>query len=221
MFCFTLGFAYEEIAVVNGGSIVGQVKFMGVPPRMEEKEISKDQEICGKSIKTDESILVGKEHGLQNVVVSLVNIQKGKPLMETTVPLDQRECQYQPHIVFIPIGKPLSILNNDGILHSVRTQSEKNPPFHKAQSKFKKEMQETFVYPEIVKVTCDVHGWMEGWIVIQDHPYFTQTDTSGKFLLSDIPPGTYRLRLWHEVLGIREESVLVRPSKSISLELKF
>ncbi|MGE0681560.1 MAG: hypothetical protein AB7P69_11775 [Candidatus Binatia bacterium] len=207
------GSAYEIITVVNGGSIAGRVKFAGSVTPPQKVEISKDRDECGKTEKIDESILVGEDRGLQNVLVSILEIQKGKVFTDSVPILDQRDCRYVPHLVLVPVGKPLTILNNDGVLHSVHTHSVKNPAFNRAQSKFKTEMQEILAYPEIIKLTCDVHSWMSGWIIVQEHPYFTVSGENGFFELLDVPPGEYVVSFWHEVLGIKEISLVVEPDK--------
>jgi hypothetical protein len=213
--------AYEVIEVQEGGSLVGEVKFIGSPPVPETVEVSKDQEVCGKTKKINEAVLVGENHGLQNVVVSIVDITRGKAFAESNASLDQNDCRYAPHVVITPVERPLTILNSDGILHSVHTWSEKNPAFHKAQSKFKKEMQETFLTPETIRVTCDVHSWMAGWIVVAEHPYVTVTDVVGKMQIQDIPPGEYELKLWHETLGERRLRVRVERGKATPVLVVF
>jgi plastocyanin len=212
---------YEVITVQNGGSVVGTVTYTGELPTPEKVEISKDQEICGKTEKINETLVVGKNRGLQNVVVSIVNISKGKAFDETAAVLDQKDCRYAPHVVLVPLGKPLTILNSDGILHSVRTHSSQNPAFHKAQSKFKKEMFETFQQPELIQVSCDVHSWMSGWIVVQTHPYFTVTDGRGQFFLTNVPAGTYELQFWHETLGSRHRDITVRNEQETRNDVSF
>lgn len=209
------GQAYEVTEVTNGGAIIGEVTFAGTLPAVSAVEITKDQEVCGKTEKTVESILVGQNRGLRNVVVSLRDLTRGKGFPAAPSVLDQQGCQYAPHIVLVPVGAPLSILNSDGILHSVHTHSTKNPAFNRSQSKFKKELQESFVQPEFIKVTCDVHPWMEGWIIVQEHPYVTVTAADGSFRLDQVPAGTYRLRLWHEKLGEQEKLVEIVPGVAV------
>ncbi|MBM4255981.1 MAG: hypothetical protein FJ147_08800 [Deltaproteobacteria bacterium] len=192
---------YEAVNVQNGGSITGTVTFVGTLPVGMLVTISKDQEICGKTEKKDETLIVGPNRGIQNVVVSLVDIKRGKRFTTKDVVLDQKECRYAPHVLLVPAGGTVTILNNDGILHNLHSYSSKNPPFNKAQPKFKKSIKETFREPEIVKLTCDAHAWMIGWLVIHEHPYYAITDSAGGFLLSDVPPGEYNIKVWHESLG--------------------
>lgn len=208
--------AYEAIEVTDGGTIAGTVQFTGDPPTPAKLEITKDVEVCGKTEKVEESLLVGPNKGIKNVVVSITDIQKGKPLRNGAV-LDQKDCVYTPHVVLSPVNVPLRILNSDGILHNVHTHSTKNPPFNRAQPKFRKEMTETFAHPEVIKVTCDAHGWMSGWLVIQEHPYYTVTDETGAFQLTDVPAGDYRLKFWHETLGEVTQPVSVKPTETTTV----
>lgn len=221
LLCPAHGYAYEATTVTDGGTIRGKVRYAGLSRNSQPVEISKDQAVCGKTEKRDESIVIGENQGLQHVVVSIVDIQKGKGFAETKGVLDQHECRYNPHVVLTPAGTPLLILNNDEILHSVHTHSEKNPTFNRAQSKFKKEMAEIFPYPETINVTCDVHSWMAGWIVVQEHPYFSVTDSSGSFELTQVPAGKYMLRFWHETFGKRELPINVEPGHIADLAVQF
>ena len=47
--------------------------------------------------------------------------------------------------------------------------------------------------PGTVRVDCDAHGWMEGWIYVVDNPYYAITGADGKFTITDVPPGNYKL----------------------------
>jgi plastocyanin len=219
--CASVGNAYEVVTVIDGGSITGRVKFAGMVAPPQKVEISKDQAVCGKTEKFDESVLIGEDHGLQNVLVSILDIQKGKGFADSAPILDQRDCRYIPHLVLVPAGTPLTILNNDGVLHSVHTQSVKNSAFNRAQSKFKKEMQETFVHPEIIKLTCDVHSWMSGWIIVQEHPYVAVSGEDGSFELLGVPPGQYVVSFWHEVLGVKETVLVVEAGKQIAIQFEM
>jgi len=205
--------AYEAVEVKEGGSISGEVKFSGTPPTPEKIAATKDQEVCAKTEKVNESLLVGANKGIQNVVVSISNIQKGKKLPDAGATLDQKDCRYTPHVLLSPAGKEVSILNSDGILHNIHTYSTKNPAFNKAQPKFRKEMKEKFDQPETVKLTCDAHGWMSGWLIVQDHPYYAITDANGAFKITDIPSGDYELKFWHETLGETTQKVSVKANE--------
>lgn len=209
--------AYEAGKVENPGTITGEVSFSGTAPAPEELKVTKDQNVCGKTPKYDQSLVVS-DGKLVNAVVSITDIKKGKPLAVDKVVLDQHGCQYHPHVIALEAGTPVEILNPDKILHNVHTYSEKNPPLNKAMPKFKKEATVKFDKPEAVEVKCDVHGWMHGWLFVTDNPYYSVTDKTGKFTLTDVPPGSYTLEVWHEKLGKETKQVTVEPNGEVKVD---
>jgi plastocyanin len=212
--------AYEGGTVSNGGTIVGEIKFQGDPPAPEKLEINKDQNVCGTS-KTSPVLLVASNKGIANAVVSLADITKGKKMEAAKPELDQKECEYVPHVVIFPAGTELAILNSDGITHNVHTFSTANPSFNQAQPKFRKKITAKFDKPEVISVKCDIHGWMSAVIVATDHPYYVATDANGSFKLTDVPEGTYTLSIWHEKLGKMEQKVEVKAGQESKVMIEM
>jgi len=208
--------AYEATDVKDGGTITGVVKFEGTPPAPKKIEVTKDQQVCGKEKEAED--LIVKDGKIENAIVSISDIQKGKKLETKEVKLDQKGCHYEPHVLMFPAGSTIKILNSDGILHNIHTYSKVNPPMNVAQPKFKKEITAKLDKPETVPVKCDAHGWMSGVFVVQEHPYYAQTDGSGSFKLTDVPPGEYTLKVWHETLGEKTEKVKVESGKEANVE---
>jgi plastocyanin len=200
---------YQGGDVKDGGTISGTVKFKGNAPAPKKLDVSKDKEVCGKSPKMDQSLIV-KGGNLVNAVVTITDIKKGKKIEKKEVTLDQKECEYHPHVLAFPAGSTVKILNPDGILHNVHSYSKANSPFNVAQPKFKKTMEQKIDKPEAIEVKCDVHGWMHGWLVATPTPYFAVTDDSGTFKLTDVPAGTYNVEVWHEKLGKSSQKVTVK-----------
>jgi plastocyanin len=212
--------AYENEAVTNGGTILGVVKFKGTPPPVKKLQITKDEEVCGKTAKTDPSLIVSQA-GVSNAVVYIADIQKGKK-MDTEKPiLDQKGCEYHPHVLAFPAGSTMEVLNPDGILHNIHSYSQKNTPFNFAQPKFKKTIAVKLDKPEIINIKCDVHNWMNGWLFVTDNPYYSITDNTGNFKLPDVPPGTYTVTVWHETLGKLSKTVSVKPKESVTVTFEL
>ncbi len=203
-------------AVAQTGTISGTVKFIGAPPAPKKISVTKDTAKCG-SEKLSEELVVGPDKGVKWAVVSLVGA-KGKPSGPAV--LDQKTCQFIPHVVVVPAGGTLDILNSDGILHNIHTYSTKNPSINKAQPGFKKKMTEKFAQPEIIKVTCDAHAWMSGWIVVADSPTAV-TDERGSFKLANVPAGTYKLKVWHESLGEQVKEVRVKAGEEVKVTFEL
>lgn len=204
--------AYEGGIVNNGGTIEGVVKFKGVAPAPKKVQISKDKEVCGKTAKTDESLMVSNGD-VVDAVVYIANIENGKRWAPSEVKLDQRDCQYHPHVLAFPAGSTLEVINPDGILHNIHSYSKNNSPFNFAQPKFKKTLNVKIEKPEIINIKCDVHDWMNGWLFSAANPYYSVTDPHGSFKLTDVPPGTYTLTIWHETLGTSSQKVTVKPNQ--------
>jgi hypothetical protein len=216
--------AYEGTAVTNGGTITGVVKFAGAPPAVKKLSVDKDKEVCAKGDKVSEDLIVSGNKEIKNAVLSLTDIKSGKKLEVQKVPvLDQNGCMFVPHMLLVPAKSSVDILNSDGILHNMHTYPTQNvnQAINKAQPKFKPKMSEKFEKPEVIKVQCDVHGWMTAWIVVHDHPYYSVTDGKGQFKLTDVPPGTYTLEVWHETLGKQSQKVTVKPKEEVKASFEL
>ena len=187
----------------QAGSIAVRVTLTGEPPVLQALEVNKDAEVCAKTEKFSETLIVGPDKGVQHVVAYLASVAGAKPLPvpEQNPAIDQTGCRYEPHVLLVPAGATVDIKNSDNILHNIHTYSTKNPAFNMAQPKFQKVIQKTFDQPETIKVTCDVHAWMSAWVVVQEHGYYAVTDATGLARLKDVPPGKYDLKIWHETFG--------------------
>jgi len=194
--------AYEAVAVTDGGTLSGTVTYEGTAPPPQKIDVTKDPEVCGKD-KTAPNLIVGQGGGIANVVV-VVNATKGKklevPAQNPT--FDQKTCEFHPHVLAFPAGSTIDVTNSDGILHNIHTTSTVNPSQNQAQPKFKQKIQIKVEKPEWpINVKCDVHGWMSGYWISEEHPYVAVTDANGAFKIADLPPGDYQVELWQEKLG--------------------
>ena len=201
---------YSVVAVDDGGSISGTVSFLGTVPPSRTVAISDDVEACGTSIEVRD-LAVGSGGGLANVVVSLTDITSGAANQASGSPptLDQRGCRFTPHVVFVPVGADLVILNSDEVAHNVHTVAFDNRPFNRTQPPSLERLEASFDVAEKVGVKCDMHGWMNAWIVVTDHPYYAVTGMDGGFVIGNVPPGTYTVEVWHEELGATMQTVTV------------
>ena len=212
--------AYQGGDVKDGGSISGTVKFKGTAPAPKKLDISKDKDVCGKTAKTDPSLVVNNGN-IVNAVITITDIQKGKKIEIKKVTLDQQGCEYHPHVLAFPAGSTVEVLNPDGILHNIHSYSKVNSPFNQAQPKFKKTLDVKIDKPEVIRVKCAVHGWMEGWLVATDNPYFAVTDASGSFKLTDVPAGNYTVEVWQEKLGKSSQKVTVKPKEDAKVNFEL
>jgi plastocyanin len=162
--------------------------------------------------------------GIQYAVVQITKIAKGKA-EPVASPLDQNGCEYQPHIVMVPLGKPFDIKNSDGINHNVHAFGKANSEWNKATpgffTKANKSLQVQFDKPEYIRVGCDVHSWMAGWFVVREHPYYEVTDANGMYKMTDVPPGEYEVKVWQEKLGEKTAKVTVPAKGEVKLDFEL
>ena len=204
------------------GNVVGVVKYAGTAPAPKKIEKTKDTEVCGMVPNTAEDLLVGAGGSLKNAVV-IVNVPGAKPMPAPAAPaaIDQKGCWFVPHIQIVAVGQKVEIRNDDGILHNIHTTSKVNPAINKAQPKFLKVISQQWDKPEIVKLACDVHNWMSGWVVVAAHSYYAMTGADGSFRIQDVPPGTYDIKYWHEKLGEQTGKVTVTASGDAKADFSY
>jgi hypothetical protein len=186
-------------------SIKGVAMFSGKIEQLKPYKTGKYKKACGSDI-PNESMLIDNK-GVRNSVISL----HGKTLKKKSgeYKLNQKQCQYEPHVIAIPVNSKLKIHTSDPINHNIHTYSFENDPinimFLPGQDAYSQEMEEA----EIIKVECDLHNWMRAWIVVTPNAYSTVSDSDGSFEIPDVPPGKYELTAWHETLGSITKSITV------------
>jgi len=201
--------SYAIIEVVDGGSLVGTVRYGGVVPEARTVSVTEDTATCGAS-QLVQSVRVGPDGGLADAVVSLVDISRGAAPVPAMAPtLDQRGCTFRPHVLLAPTGATVQVLNSDPLTHNVHTAAFDNRSVNRTQPTGMGAIELNFDAPEKVKIKCDLHPWMSAWIIVTDHPYHAVTDENGSFSLSNIPAGSYTVEVWHESLGARSQMVTV------------
>jgi plastocyanin len=201
----------------GGGTIEASVTYAGAPV-VDKLKVNKDTEKCGTEA-VIEKVVVGGNKGLANAVVSVPGAKGAAKAVKATV--DQHGCKFVPHVTVMTPGE-LDLKNSDDILHNIHTYSTANPSINKAQPKFKKVMTEKFEKPEMIKLTCDVHSWMLGWVAVMPSPFFGVTDANGVTKIDNVPPGKYTVEAWHETLGKQAKDVEVKAGQTakVAFEMK-
>lgn len=197
---------YRVVAVHDGGTISGTVKWSGPVPRALDFPVTKDPQVCDPDSKKTvdlDRLEVGPQGGVANTVVYLKNISSGKALdlPEQRRHLDQRRCRYIPHILLVPQNAVLTMQSSDATLHTVHMDGAAtfNLPFpfpNQVSSR-------TMPSPGLVHLRCNGgHVWMNAEMFVVPHPYYAVTDESGRFEFTDVPPGNYQIVAWHEGWGV-------------------
>jgi len=213
--------AYEVAPVENGGTVTGKVKRKGKAAASAKLEVERDQTTCGTEI-VDESV-VTKQGMIQNAVVSIEGITAGKEPAGETPSLGNQGCRFVPHVQTVQVGASLIIDSTDPILHSTHGFHESGrTAFNVALPYQDKKVKQRIRRPGVISLKCDAgHSWMSGYVLAFEHPYHAVTGEDGSFTISDVPPGSYTLTLWHETFPSRTAEITVEAGKATSVDFEL
>jgi hypothetical protein len=217
----------QKVDQATAGGVKGGVVLDGTAPKNEAIKMNGDP-VCVREAKGpqfQETYAVGGDgRSLANVFV-YVKDGLGNYVYDTPtepVKIDQINCQYHPHVFGMRVGQPLEIINSDPTLHNIHAMPNTNQEFNNGQPVQGMKMTHTFEAKEImIPFKCDIHGWMNAYVGVLDHPYFAVTDKDGTFELRSLPPGTYTIEAWHEKLGTQTQSVTLGPKEIKDVNFTF
>jgi Polysaccharide lyase family 4, domain II len=215
--------SYQSVAVTNGGKIAGVVKFAGAVPPVAPIKTTKDLKDCGTTI-PNPLYEVGGGGGLANVEVFIKDISKGKPKPTQAISLMNTGCMFRPRVQGACVGQQLTIGSADACLHTTHVLNvDTNVTLLNVAIPFKgiTVVKSLAAEASTLQVKCDAHEWMRAWVLEFDHPYFASTGADGRFEIGDVPPGTYTVVAWHEVMGKKIGNVTVSPGKASTADFQF
>jgi plastocyanin len=209
----------------DAATIAGLVKFEGAAGKGAPVQMGADP-FCQSQHQTpvlDESMMVGAAGELANVIVYVKNAPAGNYPPGGPAVLDQKGCQYIPHVSAVQVGQPIQIKNSDSTLHNVHAMPAVNSGFNEGQpvqgmvstKKFDKVEMKPF------RIKCDVHGWMNSYMAVLPHPFHGVSGANGSFNIANLPPGNYTLVAWHEKLGEQEQQVTVGAKEQKQVTFTF
>src|SRR5262245_1018037 len=206
---------------VIAGEVRGRAVLVGQPPAAKKVPVTTDQYVCGTD-KESEDLIVSAAREIRNVVVWIQNPPAASASPAATAPLqmDQKSCVFMPRVLLVPVGGTVEFLNNDRLLHNLHSRSTTNPSFNRTQPK-DRTIPIKFTSPEFIRIDCDLHSWMRGWVVVANHPYYAVTDARGQFQFGSLPSGEYTLKTWHENLGETTRAITIGDAPAaVTIELK-
>ncbi len=144
------------------------------------------------------------------------------PAPDKPVVIDQKGCMYEPHVVVAGVGQPVEFRNSDPEPHNVHSRPSQERGWNFMISRTGTSRTVSFRKAEVaVPIGCDVHPWMSAYVAVVEHPYAGVTDSSGSVKLPLLPPGTYTVRVWHELLGTTEQTVSLQPRERKAVEVRL
>lgn len=197
-----------------GGTISGKVLYLGKPVHPKKVTVTQDQGTCG-NMKEISPVQVA-DGGVADAVVWIDDITHGKDYSFPSPVIDQKGCMFTPHVVLMKSGQ-LKVTNSDNAAHNVHIFPKANRSFNQVQAPGSDPLEIPLFRPDTAIVRCDVHPWMQSYVVVAQNPYYVLSEKDGTFTLTDVPPGTYHLKVWQETLGTQEQTVTVQASQTATV----
>lgn len=221
----SLSSAMVILAVLPAGSgtVSGKVTYTGTPPKMKPIDMSKEPN-CVKAHPTPvmtENVVTGPGNALQYVVVFISAGDQGSSADTQPVRLDQKGCQYLPHVLTMQVNQPLVIYNDDPHSHNIHPLPKLNAEWNKSQPPGTPPINTKYDKAEFIPVKCNVHPWMHGYFVVLNTPRHAVTDNNGEFSLKGLPPGKYTITAWHEQFGTQSQEVTISGSETKAINFVF
>ena len=216
--------AAAAAAPLGSGSITGVIHFEGMAPANPTIDMAEETACAEKYSGMPVDPIVSVTDGnLANVFIRVTGgLPAGPyPMPSGAAEIDQDGCLYHPRVVGVMVGQQLSIKNSDPLLHNIKAVPTANRGFNISQPTEGMTTSRTFTTPEVmVPLECNVHGWMNAYVGVVEHPYFAVSGADGSFSIGGLPDGTYTIEAWHETLGTQTAEVTVTGGAG-SLELTF
>lgn len=206
----------------TNGMIEGVVIFRGEIPK---SSVSDDAGVQRDLLRVDR-----ESRGLQNVVVWLAMdkttvIGQKLPTSAPAALMDQRDHEFVPRVLAVRSGQPVKFINSDPANHNVRTSSSQPTNEFNVFTGVDGSYTHRFAadpQQRPIRLGCDIHPWMRGWIYVFEHPQFAVSDARGRFRIASVPPGEYKLVLKQpDIRYTHERSISVSNAQSTKVEVEI
>lgn len=205
--------AAAPAATGGAGSIAGKVTFEGAPPAADKVKLSADPK-CAAMHKEglERQLIKVTDGGLADALVYVKSGLSGSyPAPAEPVTLDQKGCDYTPHMLAMQAGQSLKIRNSDDTLHNIHPKPQVNTEFNIGQPRQGMESTKSFDKVEMmIPVGCDVHPWMRAYISVLSHPFFAVTKDDGSYEIKGLPAGEYEVEVLHGKLKGTAQKITVK-----------
>jgi plastocyanin len=205
------------------GTILGHVRLTGPAPANSTLRMGADP-LCsranaGKRL-TQDVVLRSADGGLANAFVDLQGTFPPVPVPSSPVAIDQKGCIFIPRVIGARVGQTLRVSNSDPVAHNVHSVSKGNE-FNVSQPKMGIVSTVQMKNADLIRLRCDIHGWMVSFVGVSAHPYFAVSGADGAFRIADVPAGRQTIRVWHERYGRLTATVDVKAGATATADFAY
>jgi hypothetical protein len=220
------GLSHGSVAAQSGaGTIRGRVRLAGPPPPNPPIRMGADPACSAlntSSRPVQEFVMVDAAGGLANVFVHLQGTFPATPVPAAPVRLEQKGCVYRPHVIGVRAGQALQISNDDPTIHNMHSLSGRGNDFNASRPAGTPPLVVTLAAEEMMlRVTCDIHSWMNIFVGVVSHPYFAVSGNDGTFEIRGVPPGRHAIQAWHERYGPLNATVAVTSGETAVVDFAY
>ncbi len=209
---------YSVTQVSGGGTIAGKILYSGKPVRPKVFTITQDVSNCGKTREIyPVKVQVG---GVAEAVVWLDDITSGKAFNFPEARMDQKHCEFVPHVLLIQPGA-MKLLNTDLCSHNIHVFSSANREVNQSSPAQMSPVELTLMRPDQATIRCDIHKWMQAYVFVAKNPYAALSGAGGAYTLTDVPPGKYQIKVWQETLGTTTQEATVETGETTTVNFNL
>lgn len=181
-----------------------------------------DPEVCGGTQSLEDLFVAPRSRGVANAIATLVDLPDSvasPPVTPRSIVIDNRGCRYVPHVAVAALGDTLMALNSDPVFHTTHYYGplESNVALTQPGQSVPSVVREV----GLITILCDLHGWMKGFVRVDEHRFHDVSDERGRFRIRGLPPGSYMAEIWHERLGTRRVSLEIEAGRTSRVEIDF
>jgi len=205
----------------TAATVKGTVTFDGTAPKPQKIDMSQDAACKGNNLS---ETIVADGDKLANVFVYVKDGLGDRTfdLPKDSVTIDQKGCQYHPHVLGVMTGQNIEIRNDDETTHNIHPTPKDNREWNESQPPKAAALEKTFAREEVMlPVKCNQHPWMKMYLNVVKTPFFAVTGSDGKYEIKGLPPGDYTLAFVQEKLGEQDQKITLAAKDSKTADQSF